>query len=266
MNRSLFAILSLLALLCSLPVAAEELSAREIMQRVNDRDDGDRGILDLRMTLIDKSGHEREREIRSFTRDRGDDELRTMFFISPADVKDTAFLSYDYDEPGKDDEQWLYLPALGKTKRIASTDKSGSFMGSDFNYSDMTRRDLEEYDFKLLKEDEVDGAKVWMIESTPRSREVMEENGYKKSVVFVRQDNYMVVRAVHWTLEGNQLKYLDVKKLEQIDGIWVSTESHMTTKKAKQTVHKTILQFSNVRFNQDLPEDTWTTRRIEQGL
>ena len=63
-----------------------------------------------------------------------------MFFLSPADVKDTGFLTYDYDEEGRDDDQWLYLPALKKTKRIASGDKSGSFMGSDFTYADMTDR------------------------------------------------------------------------------------------------------------------------------
>lgn len=258
--------LILLLLPFASPLAAETLDAREIMQRVNDRDTGDRGIADLRMTLIDKTGHERVREIRSFTRDLGDEDRRTMFFLSPPDVKDTAFLTYDYDASGRDDDQWLYLPALGKTKRIASTDKSGSFMGSDFNYSDMTRRDLEKYDFKLLKEQELDGHKMWLIEAVPRTREEMEESGYKKAVVFVRQDNFVLVRAVLWTQEGNRLRYRDVKQLELIDGIWVATETHMTTKKNKRTLHKTILKFNNVRFNQELPEDTWTLRRIEQGL
>ncbi len=256
----------LLALVLTASAQAADLTARQIMEQVNDRDDGDRGILDLRMTLIDKSGHERVREIRSFTRDRGEDELRIMFFKSPADVRDTAFLTFDYDESGKDDDQWLYLPALRKTKRIASSDKSGSFMGSDFNYSDMTRRDLDEYDFRLLKEKEVKGHNTWLIEAVPRTRDEIEESGYKKSLLFVRQDNFVVVRGVRWTAEGDRLKYQDVKKLEQIDGIWVATETHMTTKKAKKTLHKTVLQFHNVRFNQDLPEDTWTQRRLEQGL
>ena len=248
------------------PVAAADLTAREIMQRVNDRDDGDHGVLDLRMTLIDKSGHKRVREIRSYTRDQGDDEQRILFFRSPADVKDTGFLTYDYDESGRDDDQWLYLPALSKTKRIASSDKSGSFMGSDLNYSDMTRRDLDRYDYRLVKEMAVNGHDTWLIEAKPRTRDERDSSGYKKELLFVRKDNYVVVRAVHWTSEGGRIKYQDVKKLEQIDGIWVATRTQVTTKKAKKALHRTLLDFYSVRFNQDLPEDTWTQRRLEQGL
>ncbi len=95
-----------------LDAPAEELSAREIMQRVQDRDDGDNGKQDMEMILIDKNGAQRVRHIRSFGKDRGEDELQLMFFISPADVKNTGFLTYDYDAGEKDDDQWLYLPAL----------------------------------------------------------------------------------------------------------------------------------------------------------
>ena len=261
------AILSaIVVLVIAWPVAANALTAREIMQQVNDRDDGDHGIFDLRMTLIDKSGHRRVREIRSFTRDQGKDEQRILFFRSPADVRNTGFLTFDYDEAGRDDDQWLYLPALSKTKRIASSDKSGSFMGSDLNYSDMTRRDLDQYDFKLIKEPAVKGHKTWLIEAKPRTREERDSSGYKKELLFVRQDNFMVIRAVHWTSEGGRLKYQEVKELKRIDGIWVATKSQVATKKNKKTLHKTLLEFHNVRFNQDLPKDTWSKRRLEQGL
>lgn len=263
---------ALLALTCCLfaaatPVAAESaLDARQIMQRVNDRDDGDHGILDLRMTLIDKSGHRRVREIRSYTRDQGEDEQRILFFRSPADVKDTGFLTYDYDQSGRDDDQWLFLPALKKTKRIASSDKSGSFMGSDMNYSDMTRRDLDKYDYRLLKEMAIRGRDAWLIEAKPRTREERESSGYKKEYLMVRKDNYVVVRAIHWTSEGGRIKYQDVKKLDLIDGIWVATQIHVKTTKNKKVLHQTLLEFDQVRFNQDLPDDTWTRRRLEQGL
>ncbi|HEY0633931.1 MAG TPA: outer membrane lipoprotein-sorting protein [Gammaproteobacteria bacterium] len=264
-NRTLITAL-LLAAFAAAPVAATELSAREIMQRVDDRDDGDNGSSEMEMVLIDKKGHERSRKIRSFTKDKGEDKLRIMFFLEPADVKDTGFLTYDYDDVKKDDDQWLYLPALRKTKRIASSDKSGSFMGSDFNYADMTRKDLDAYDFKILKEEEVRGAKSWVIEATPKTREEIEETGYTKSVVFVRQDNYVIVRAVHWEKEGGRLKYMDAVKLEQIDGVWTVTENTMTTKQGKETLHKTVLLFSNVKYNQKLDEEMFTVRRLEQGL
>lgn len=249
------------------PVQAAELTAREIMQRVDDRDDGDNGISDMEMILIDKNNNQRVRKIRNYSKDKGEDRRRIMFFVEPADVKDTAFLTYDYDAYEADDDQWLYLPALHKTKRIATADKSGSFMGSDFNYSDMTRRNLDAYDYKIVKEAPVHGHDAWLIEAMPKTKEEIAKTGYEKSLVFVRKDNFVPVRAVHWVAGGGgKLKYMDVLKLEQIDGIWVATETTMTTKKGKATLHKTLLRFHNIRFNQDLGEDLFTLRRLEQGL
>ncbi len=246
--------------------AQAELSAREVMQRVDDRDDGDNSVSDMEMVLVDRNGNERVRKIRSYGKDKGEDRQRIMFFVEPADVKDTAFLTYDYDAYEADDDQWLYLPALRKTKRIASSDKSGSFMGSDFNYADMTRKNLDAYDFKILKEDEVRGEKVWVIEAIPTTDKEVRETGYAKSVVFVRQDNFMVVRAVHWVKEGNKLKYMDVPRVEQIDGIWTALEMTMTTKKGKATEHHTVMRFHNVRYNQELPPEMFSVRQLEKGL
>jgi len=252
------------------PVAAtDDPQARAIMEKVDARDDGDNQTGDMQMVLIDKRGKQRVRKIATFIKDKGDDTYRLMFFLHPADVKDTSFLTYDYDDPKKDDDQWLYLPALKKTKRIATSDKSGSFMGSDLNYADMTSRDLEDYDYSFYekgKEAEVRGNKVWVIWSTPRSKEVIDETGYKKSLLFVRPDINMVVRGINWVKDGGYLKYMDMRKIEQIDGIWVATDTLVTKKKGKTTVHKTILTFDNVRFNQGLDFDMFTIRRMEKGL
>lgn len=247
-------------------VQKDDPKARAIMQKVEDRDDGDNQENDMIMILIDKNGKERIRKIYSFSKDFGEDTHRMMFFLHPPDVKDTGFLTYDYDDESKDDDQWLYLPALRKTKRIASDDKSSSFMGSDLNYADMTSRDLEDYDFTLLKEQKDNGHKVWLIQALPRRPEVIDETGYKKSIVFVRQDNYFVVKAVHWVRDGGYLKYFDVKKLEQIDGIWIATETHITKKKGKKTEHKTILKLDNVVFKDTMDKGIFTVRRLEKGL
>ncbi len=264
--RTMKYLLVITVALFSAQPALAAMSAREIMQAVDDRDDGDNRTADMKMVLIDKNGDERVRSIHSFDKDKGEDKQRIMFFLSPADVKDTGFLTYDYDAYDKDDDQWLYLPALRKSKRIASSDKSGSFMGSDFNYSDMTRRNLDDYEFKILKEDTVRDDRVWLIESKPKSRKVIEETGYKKSVLFVRQDNFVVIRAVNWVNEGDNLKYLDVEKLEKIDGIWTILQMSMTTKRGKSTLHKTNLYFDNVKYNQNLSEEMFSIRRLEKGL
>ena len=258
--------LVLAMLLMPFTVSAEELSARQIMERVDARDDGDHSIQDMEMILIDKRGNQRVRKLRSFGRDVGEDKQSIMFFLTPADVEDTGFLTYDYDEAEKDDDQWLFLPALSRTKRIASSDKSGSFMGSDFSYADMTERPLDEYEYTLMKETEVGGHPVWQIQSVPTTEREKDETGYTKSVSFVRKDNFVVVRGVNFVKKGSRLKYFEVKKLEQIDGIWVPTEMQMTTKKGKKTLHKTVLRSSNVSFNQNHPEDLFTVRQLEKGL
>ena len=262
------AALALAALLAlpAAPVRADDAKAREIMQKVNDRDDGDNETAQVRMVLIDKAGHQRVRELKSFRKDKGKDTQTIMFFQSPADVKGTGFLTYDYDESGKDDDQWLYLPALRKSKRIASSDKSGSFMGSDFNYSDMTRPDLQDFDYTLVKEEEVDGHKTWQIQAVPRTAAKKDETGDEKSMAWVRQDNYVVVRGIRWVYQSPRLKFMKVNKLEQIDGVWVTTEMQMVTREGQATVHATVLQFNDVRFNQKLSPDIFTVRQLEKGL
>lgn len=268
-SRSLVYAICLAALtggLVSPVLAADDPKARAIMEKVDARDDGDSMISDMKMILIDKNQQIRERTMRSFSQDRGEDTYQLIFFSGPPAVKDTGFLTYDYDDPDKDDDQWLYLPALKKTKRIAAGDKTDAFMGSDFSYADMTKSELDNYYYKLLKEDTVDGHKVWIIEAVPRTQKVIDTFGYTKSIVFVRQDNYVMVRAVSWVADSSNLKYMDVKQLENIDGIWVAMETHMTTKRDKTTLHKTILLRENVKFNQPMDEDLFTVRRLEKGL
>jgi hypothetical protein len=247
-------------------VRADDPVAREIMQKVEDRDQGDNMVADVEMILFDKRGNQRVRVIKAFNKEKGEDRYAIGFFLQPADVKGTASLTYDYDDPEKDDDQWLYMPALSKVKRIASTDRSSSYMGSDLNYSDLTEDDVEDYEYTLLKEDEVNGKKVWVIQAVPRSQDVSEETGYSKSISFIRQDNYVSVRAVRWVHKSTKIKYFDVKQLKQIDGIWVAIETHVTTKKGKKIDHKTVLKRKNVRFNQDLDDGLFTVRQLEKGL
>lgn len=259
-------VLTLLFLPATRSAADAPVDGRWIMEQVDARDDGDNMVVDSVMTLIDKNGKERRRELKIFSKDKGRDSLRLQFFLAPADVKDTGFLTYDYYSGEKDDDQWLYLPDLRKTKRIATSDKSSSFMGSDFSYADMTRRVLDEWTYRLLKEDEVGGHKVWLVEALPVSKEVEDRYGFKKSILFVRQDIFMEIRAIHVLTEGRKVKYMEVTGLEEIDGIWVATERRMKTTRNKKTLHRTVMEWNNVRFNQDLEESFFTVRQLEKGI
>jgi len=245
---------------------AEPPTGRQIMERVDARDDGDLAVQDMQMLLIDKNGSTRTRRLRMWRRDVEEDKQSILFFLAPADVKDTGFLTYDYDDPDRDDDQWLYLPALKKTKRIATGDKSGSFMGSDFSYADLTEPNLEHYDYRLLKEDVLDGIKVWHVEAIPNTQNEIDETGYTKSIHVVRQDNDVMVRTISWLRRGGRMKYYEVKRLEQIEGIWVATEMHMTTRKGDTTLHKTVLDLENVHFDQKIDESRFSVRQLEKGL
>ena len=257
---------SFLALtLLSTTAYSDDAKARAIMEKVDARDDGQTLERNMKMILIDKNSKKRVRNIHSLSKDFGADTHTIMFFLAPSDVKNTAFLTYDYDDANKDDDQWLYLPALKKVKRIPSNDKSGSFMGSDFSYFDMTDRDLDDYDFKFIKDIKVRGHDAWIISSTPRNKKVINESGYTKSIAIVRKDNYVVTRAINYLKNGKK-KYLDIKKMHQSSGIWVVDNMTMTTKKGNSTVHKTILQFSNIKLNKNISSDIFTTRQLEKGL
>lgn len=260
-------LLCIICLLCSAAwVGAAAPNGRWIMEQVDQRDDGNSQESDTRMILIDKRGNERVREIRALSLDQGDDSYRLQFFRAPADVRGTGFLTYDYYDGDRDDDQWLYLPDLRKTKRIATSDKSSSFMGSDFSYADMTRRVLDEWRYRLVREEQVGTDKVWIIEALPVSPRVEERYGYKKSYVYVRQDIFMVIRAIHLLSSGNKIKYMEVKNLELFDGIWVATEIWMKTTQNKNTLHRTKLLLSNIRLNEQIDADLFSIRQLEKGF
>ena len=244
---------------------ADDAKARGIMEKVDAREDGKTLEQDMTMVLIDKNNKKRNRNLHTYSKDFGADEHQIMFFKSPADVKNTSFLTYDYDKASKDDDQWLYLPALKKVKRIPSSDKSSSFMGSDFSYFDMTDHDLEDYNFKLLKETKVRGHDAWMIEATPRNKKVIKESGYTKTVAIVRKDNYVLVRAINFMRNGKK-KYMDMQRLHKQGGVWLPDVLTMTTKKGNKMIHKTILKFKNIKLNKNISDSMFTTRRLEKGL
>ena len=256
------------AVFCPMAVCnADTLSALEIMQKADARDDGDNMICDRTMVLIDKNSHKRTRTMKSFSKDKGEDTLKLIFFTTPVDVRNTGFLTWDYRKGDRDDDQWLYLPELKKVKRIASADKSGAFMGSDFSYADMTRRVVSEWNYKLLKTDTVRGNACWLIEATPVNKIVQDRYGYKKSILFIRKDIFMMCRAVHWLDEGNKIKYVDLPQIREINGIWTAVQITAKTTRNGKTLHHTVFTSQNVKYGQaSVKESMFTTRQLEKGM
>lgn len=250
--------------------ASPSLSPRQIMDRVNAVDMGDNVSQDIEMILIDEQGRERKQLAHAFRKRLGEGlmrETRTiMFFYLPESVNGMGFFTWDMDDPSREDRQWLYMPRMKQTKRIAGNDKRLAFMGSDFSHADMALRNVHNYQYRLLEETMVGGYKAWVIEAVPLNEAVVSEEGYIRSLVTVRQDNFVVVRTVNFLKQGGRQKHLEILKLEQIDGIWVQTEVSMETRKADTLLSKTIIRTSNIKFRQKKPDEFFTVRSLEQGL
>ena len=246
--------------------------AKAIMDAVEARAEGDKVKSRLVMKIVDRDGRERERVVQSRGLEFEGGHKQIMLFESPEDVRGTGMLSIDYDAGEKDDDQWLYLPSLKKSTRISSGEKSGSFMGTDLSYSDMTQVDPDHYTYKVLKPSvkvKLDGKaeECWLIESVPATKKAKEETGYIKSQVWVSKDKLMPVQIKSWIREGRKLKYIQFKDIEKIDGLWFAKTIVARTKKGKQVESTTLLKFSQVSFNnKEVTPDLFQQSRLEQGL
>jgi hypothetical protein len=234
----------------------------ESIQKVKDRPDGDTRSSEMTLKLTNKKGKERERKVISFSMDVGTnkkDRKTLMFFQYPGDVKGTGFLTWDYDEIGKDDDKWLYLPAMKRTRRISgSSAKKDYFMGTDFTYDDMGSRNADEDDHKLLREETLEGQKCWVLESVSKD----DRDIYSKKMSWIRQDNMMGIKVEYYDRQGQLHRRLLVSDIVKADGFWVAKKLHMTN---VQTNHHTIILVENPRFNITLNESDFTVAKLEKG-
>ncbi len=179
-------------------------------------------------------------------------------------------MSYDWNDTEKEDDSWLYLPALQKVKRIASSDQSGSFMGSDFTYSDINGMEIEDWQYSFVKEnDNLNGVDTWVIQGLPKSGlkdKVINETGYLKSMMWIRKDNYMLIKGKYWVKEGKKIKYFKAADIKKVGDIWTAHELTMITTVKGKVDHSSVLKFSNVVYNKTIDDSSFTTRRMERGL
>ncbi len=255
-------LLALLLLAVAVPtwsVDAQELSAGEIMWKVYERPEGADRTSTLTMVLRNRFGDERVRSIRQFSIDLGAVEKKLMFFTAPADVKDTSFMIWSYDEEGREDDQWIYLPALRKIKRISSESKGDYFMGSDFTYDDLGDRWPDKDTHTILRDESLDGIPHWVIESRPKEADSM----YSRTVVWVRQDgSWLGTKKEFYDPEGDLLKTLTVEKIEEIQGYWTVMESVMHN---VQNDHRTIMSLADVSIDVGLDGELFTERSMRRG-
>jgi len=258
--------LLLVGLSCFLAFDLYALSGFDIMKKVDERPAGDSAKSRSTMILIDKQGNQRKRTLLTYSGKQDNIRKSIMFFQSPPDMKGTGFLSFNYDDANKDTDQWLYLPALKKVKRIASGDRGGSFLGSDFTYSDLTGFELKDYNYTVKKEEKVGKFETYKIEALPKSSAIIDKYGYRKSLIWVVKDIWLVVKAKNYLLKKGHTKRMIGKDLRQINGIWTLYSTKMTRYRGKKAQHATIMLVNETTYNIDLDENIFTERQLTKGL
>ncbi len=243
--------------------AATQLNAqsgREIIQMVKDRPDGENRYAEMQLTLIKKNGAKRERKMISWAMDEGKDTKKIMFFTYPGDVKGTGFLTWDYDQKGKEDDKWLYLPAMKKTRRISgASSKTDYFMGTDFTYDDMGGRSVDEDTHTLLREETLDGNKCWVVESKPvDNREI-----YSRKVSWIRQDCHTGVKVEYYDKLNKLHRVMTVQDLQKVEGFWTILKMEM---KNVQNGHSTEITVSNPKYDVNVDKSLFTVAKLEKGL
>lgn len=253
--RKLFTIALLLAIPAAILLAQD---GTEIMIKVYDRPDGDDYTGSMRMTLINKRGSERVREMKIYSKDKGEDTWNLTYFLAPADVRGTGFLQYEYDDADREDDRWLYLPALKKSRRISGSADGDSFMGSDFTYDDWGERNVADDLHELLREEEHAGYTCWVVESKP----VDEDDQYSRIVSWIRQDNFVELKVDFYDRAGELLKTLIVEDIQQVGGYWTPFKMTMTN---VQDEHRTIIEQLDISYDQGLDDSLFRVSTLERG-
>lgn len=273
-NRlSAFILVGSLVLVAVNSALAEDISANEVMYNAEEKYDGNTQISDSSMLLIDAAGNKRLRKIKSFRKDFGSqlkDQKTVYFFEYPEDIKDTSYLNFDWAAENIDDDSWLYLPALKKVKRLAASDKSDAFLGSDFTYTDIKTDKRQYWDYTYLKmSDVIDGHDCWLLEGLPKKgneEKVRKETGYSKVHIWVRKDNFVKVQGQFWVLKGKKMKYFKASDIEIINGIWTAKTNHMSTTKNGRVEHSTVLKLDSVVYDKEVDDSYFTPQKMQRGV
>jgi len=238
-------------------VHAEDCSGREIMVMVDERPDGDDRIAELSMTLVNRRGRQRIRQVVSWRKDYGKDTRKLMRFKKPADVTGTAFLSWDYDDPDKNDDRWLYMPALRNTRRISGDATDDYFMGTDFTYDDMGDRNVDEDTHSLLRKEPLGETPCWVVESVP----VDPADRYTKKINWIDKEKKLALKTDYHDKDG-LLKTYVVDTVEKINGFWTVTAMHMENHVES---HKTLMAFRKVRYDTGLKDTQFRVNALSRG-
>ena len=219
---------------------------------------------DLTITLINQSGQERVRKLTGRTRleANGVDNRRLVRFVSPADVAGTATLLVEHSEA--DDDIWIYLPALRRSRRLVASNKKESFLGTDFSYGDVIGHRVADWVYEVAGKEVIDGQQCVVIDAKPVTNAIRDESGYSRQRLWIRRDNNVTVRADFWDTNGQPLKRATYSDIREIDAARSKWQAMTFEADNLQTGHRTIVRFDRFVSNVDVPESYFSVRSLEQ--
>lgn len=237
---------------------------RQIMQKSYDATTlaGSESI--SKLIISDGKGNQR---IRKFSSAQKDDDARqvikmVMRFLEPPEVKGTGILTFDYED--KDDDMWLYMPALRKVRRIVSSEKTKSFMGSEFNNADITKPSIADYTYKMLGSESLGDIACWKIEMIPVSKEITKAYGYSKKISWIGKADYTTRKTEFFDLKGKLIKIMITDKVKLLDEKNKKYQPVDITMENKKNGRSSRFLIEKIIFNPDVKDEYFTTDYLEK--
>jgi outer membrane lipoprotein-sorting protein len=235
--------------------AAAEEDGEKLALKIYERDDGTSSYAKIDMLLLDKQGNERPHSMVVAIKDYGPLSKRYIRFTAPAAIEGTAFLAWENQD--RPDDQFIYLPELRRVRRIVSTQKSHSFVSSDFSYEDFERRKVEDSLHTLLRTETCEPYQCYVLESSPKEQS---SSQYGKLVSWIVKDIYLPVKVDYFDKQNKLVKRLLGRRLEKVDDIWTLRETEMQDVVKN---HRTIMTILDIRYNRNIADRIFTEKYLE---
>jgi len=235
------------------------LSGYEIMKKVHSRGTFKNMQSEVILTIESKRG-KRIKKMKMYSKKKGETTYMLMRFYYPPADKGAGFLIIE--EEDKDRSMWLYLPALRKVQRLIASGKAGSFMGSDFSNYDIGGGEFEDWNYKLIGWEKINGKNCAKIECIPKSKKVIKESGYSKMIKWVDTTNCIVLKTLCFNKAKKPFKEIKVLKYEKINGIWFETKMQAIQLKKNR---KSTFEFFNINTKKILPVSIFTIQNLKRG-
>lgn len=259
MKTSIFKAITILVMLISISVFGQDNKGLEIVKAAKKARTGWKtSSQTMTMTLTNRNGQKTVRKMHGYNMEVENDGDKSMtIFDTPKDVKGTVSMTYTHRT--QDDDQWLYLPAIRRVKRISSSTKSGPFLGSEFAFEDIGSEEVEKYTYKYISEDQVDGVMCYKIERYPVSK----SSGYKRNIVWYNKENYRAEKIEFYDRKNALLKTLSYAEYKLYQNkYWRASMMNM---KNHQNGKETLLEFSNLKFGVEISDDNFSQNALKRA-